>query len=123
MHKAISVLFWIAALYDGVLGLLFLAAGPAVFERFDVTPPNHWGYVQFPALLLLVFAWLFARVALDPAGRRDLIPFGMGLKAAYCGVVFYHWALAGIPWIWQPFAILDLAFLALFVWAWSRLGR
>ena len=33
------------------LGLAFLASPAAIFEVFGVTPPNHPGYVQFPALL------------------------------------------------------------------------
>ena len=48
-------LFVVAALYDGILGLAFLFAGPALFHRFNIGPPNHWAYVHFPALLLLIF--------------------------------------------------------------------
>ncbi len=43
----ISLFFSLAALYDGLLGLVFLFAGNAVFQWFNVTPPNHIGYVQY----------------------------------------------------------------------------
>lgn len=121
--KAIPVLFFIAALYDGVLGAVFLVAGGAVFAWQEVTPPNHMGYVQFPAALLLVFAMMFAAIARDPRANRNLIPYGMWLKVCYCGVVLYYWLTTGIPDMWKPFCVFDLVFLALFAWAWTALGR
>lgn len=116
-------LFVVAALYDGILGLIFLLAPGALFERFEVPPPNHFGYVQFPAALLLVFAWLFAAVALAPERNRNLIPYGMGLKTAYCALVFYYWFTIQIPTMWKPFAVADLVFLVLFLLAYVQLGK
>ncbi len=115
-------LFIIAALYDGLLGIAFMFAGPALFERFQVAPPNHFGYIHFPAALLIVFALMFAAVAKNPIGNRNLIPYGMLLKVSYCGVTFYHWFSVGIPDIWKPFAILDLVFLVAFVWAYGAIA-
>ena len=120
-RRVISPLFVAAALYDGLLGAAFLFAGGAVFEWFAVTPPNHPGYVQFPGALLIVFALMFAAVARDPARNRGLIPYGMLLKVAYCGVVGFHWLTADLPAIWKPFCLFDLAFLAAFAWAWAAL--
>ena len=117
----ISLLFIIAALYDGVLGALFLFAGGRVFEWLQVTPPNHPGYVQFPAALLIVFALMFCAIARNPLANRNLIPYGMLLKVSYCSVVFFHWFATGIPNMWKPFAIFDLAFLGLFIWAYVSL--
>jgi hypothetical protein len=117
----IVVLFIAAAVYDGVLGVVFLLAPGWAFARFGVTPPNHMGYVQFPAAVLLVFAALFAAVARAPERNRDLIPYGMGLKVSYCVVVFGHWLAAGIPGMWKPFAVIDLVFLTLFAWAYAAL--
>jgi len=37
-------------------------------------------------------------------------------------VVFYHWLTTGIPYIWKPFAITDLAFLVLFICAYAELS-
>lgn len=119
----VRVLFVIAGLYDGLLGLIFLIAPGPVFERFGVTPPNHIGYVQFPAGVLLVFAALFFAVATRPRRNRGLIPYGIGLKVCYCAVVFGHWGASGIPGMWKPFAIADVVFALLFVWAWGALLR
>lgn len=110
-------LFYVAAIYDGVLGLAFVLFWPAVFRLFDVTPPNHGGYVQFPALLLIIFAFLFLRIAHDPEANRGLIAYGIGLKASYSGLVFGYQLMSGVPAMWIPWAWLDLAFLVLFVLA------
>ena len=120
--KWISLLFALAALFDGVLGLLFLAAPGYPFRLFAITPPNHMGYVQFPAALLLIFALMFAAIARDPIGNRKLIPYGILLKLAYCGVTFSYWFTAGIPNMWKPMAGIDLVMAALFAWAYVAVG-
>lgn len=120
---AITWLFVIAALYDGVLGIVFLVAGQAVFSWHNVTPPNHFGYVQFPGALLIIFALMFLAVARNPVVNRNLIPYGIMLKISYCGVVFSYWFRTGLPDMWKPFAVFDLVFLALFVWAYSVLPK
>ena len=122
-RSAISALYIVAGLYDGALGAAFLVAWDALFSYFEVTPPNHPGYVQFPALLLIVFALMFFAVAVDPIKNRNLIPYGVLLKVAYCGTVFWHWFNQGIPNMWKPFAWIDLVFAVLFVWSWLQLRR
>ena len=121
-RPSVTALFVIAAIYDGAVGLMFLFAPAWAFERFGVTPPNHFGYVQFPAALLLVFAWMFIQVALRPIENRLLIPYAVMLKAAYCGVVFYYWVTTDLPAMWKPFAVADLLFAALFVAAYRVVG-
>jgi len=119
---AITWLFYIAALYDGVLGLAFLFGAKSVFEMFNVPPPNHLGYVQFPGALLIVFALMYLAIARKPIENRNLIPYGILLKVSYCGVTFYHWLATDIPGMWKPFTIADLVFLVFFVWAYRVLG-
>ena len=121
--RVIVILFIIAALYDGILGVAFLFSAEALFEWAQVTPPNHFGYVHFPAALLVVFALLYLAIARNPQGNRNLIPYGMLLKVSYCSVVSYHWFTAGVPAIWKPFVYYDLVFLALFAWAYLTLGK
>lgn len=120
---AITWLFIVSALYDGVLGLAFLLAGEDVFRWYNVTPPNHIGYIQFPGALLIIFGLMFLAVARNPTANRNLIPYGILLKVSYCGVVFSHWFLTGIPNMWKPFAIFDLVFIVLFAWAYAALSK
>lgn len=121
--KWLKPLFVIAAVYDGFLGLAFLIVPEQIFAMYSVTPPNHLAYIQFPALLLLVFALMFFRIAMDPAGRRELILYGCGLKISYCMVAFLYELTTGIPSMWMPWAWADLVFLALFLVAWQKLAR
>lgn len=120
---AVRVLFLAAALYDGVLGAAFLIFPGVTFEICKVAPPNHMGYVQFPAAVLIIFAVMFLAIAVRPAANRRLIPYGIMLKIAYCGIVGYYWFSSSLPYVWKPFAIADLVFIALFAWAWIVLGQ
>jgi len=122
-NSLITLLFYVIAAYDGFLGTVFLVTPVTVFRWYQVTPPNHMGYVQFPALLLLVFALMFVQIGIDPVRYRILIPYGIGLKIAYSGVVFWHWFSSGIPGMWKPFAVIDTVTAVLFAWVYLSLGR
>ena len=117
----IKPLFVIAGLYDGVLGIAFLLFAPAIFQWFGVEPPNHLAYVQFPGLLLVIFAVMFFHVAADPVRNRELILYGVGLKAAYSGTAFWYQLGGGIPSMWIPWAWVDIGFMVLFLLAWNTL--
>ena len=115
-------LFVIAGAYDFALGLAFLLFGPRIYSAAGVKPPNHWGYVEFAALLLMVFGVMFFAVARDPARNRNLIPYGMLLKLSYAGLVVYYWATIDCPMMFKPFAVIDAAMLVLFGMAYMRLS-
>jgi hypothetical protein len=116
----VKAMFILAAVYDGILGLAFLLFGSEIFRIANVTPPNDIGYIQFPALLLIVFAVMFYQIARNPPKNRELMLYGAGLKASYAGVVFWHQLSSGIPMLWIPWAWADLVFLILFLSAWKR---
>jgi hypothetical protein len=115
----VRALFFLAGLYDVVLGVAFLAAGTAIFHHCHVSPPNHMGYVRFPALLIIIFGLMFFAVAFNPLANRNLIPYGILLKFSYSGIVFYYWSTSTIPAMWKPFAVIDLIMALLFVWAYA----
>jgi hypothetical protein len=121
--KLISVIFFIAGLYDGILGLAYCIYPKFGFDLFGVTYPNHWGYVQFSAAVLVIFAIMFFAVAFRPLENRNLIPYGVLLKLAYSLVVFGYWFIRGLPDMWKPFAIIDMVFAVLFIWAYYVLRR
>ncbi|MEX0322305.1 MAG: hypothetical protein AB3N63_09120 [Puniceicoccaceae bacterium] len=119
--STIRIIFGASAVYDGILGIIGLLFPYFLFTTFDVTPPNHPGYVQFPGALLIVFALMFTAIALNPRANRNLIPYGILLKLSYAGVVFYYWLGPGLPNMWKPFALADTVFMLLFVWAYMKL--
>ena len=117
----IRVLFLICAAYDFLIGMAFLTSGPALFDQYNVPPPNHWGYIWFCCLMLMIFGLMFLAVAIRPVANRNLIPYGMLLKLAYVGITGYFWITEGIPWVFKPFLFIDAAMLAGFVWAFVTL--
>jgi hypothetical protein len=108
-------LFAVAALYDGLLGAVYLFAPLWAFHATGTTEPNHPAYVQFPGALLIIFALMFVTIARDPAGFRHLIPFGVLLKVAYCALAFGYWIGLGVPDMWKPLAVIDLIMGLLFL--------
>lgn len=116
----IRAIFYLSAAYDGAIALAFIFAPTFVYEFFKVPPPNHLGYVHFPAALLLIFAVMFLAIARKPIENRNLIPYGILLKIAYCGVASAYWYLGNLPWMWQPFAVCDFIMLITYLWAYNR---
>jgi hypothetical protein len=120
--RSIEILFLLAALYDGGLGAAFLITPALVFRMGNVTPPNHWAYVQFPAALLLIFGLMFVAIARNPIKNKDLMIYGILLKLSYSGITIGYWLAEGIPGLWKPFAVADLMMAALFVWSYKAIG-
>jgi len=115
--SSIRTLFGIAAVYDGLLGLAFLAAGPGIYAHFQITPPNHWGYVHFAAGILVIFGWMFLEIARKPVESRNLVPYGILLKICYVATVAWYWVHGDVPAMWKWFAATDALFAILFVWS------
>ncbi len=113
----VRVLYAIAALYEGLLGLAFIVAAPEIFKLAAITPPNHWGYVHFAAGVLVIFGYMFLQIALRPLENRGLITYGILLKVCYVATVGWHWYHGGIPAMWIWFAGADAAFALLFFWS------
>src|SRR3981189_1375196 len=115
--STIRLLFVIAGLYDFIIGLTFLLFGPQLFDSPGVPPPNHWGYIQFGSLLLMIFGTMFFAVAYDPIANRNLIPYGILLKLSYAGLVAYYWVTTDCPLLFKPFAIIDAVMFLFFLLA------
>jgi len=121
-HAIVRVLFVVAGLYDGILGIMFLVMPARILAISGVGFAENVGYLQFPAALLVVFAAMFFAIAARPAANRYLIPYGVGLKVAYCAIVFWHWHLGESAALWKPFAVCDALFAGLFLWAYVKLA-
>jgi hypothetical protein len=132
----LRLIFGFAAIYDFAIGAWVIFAGAQMFEVTHIPAPQHWGYVQFCALLLMTFGLMFTAVAIDPVQHRNLIPFGALLKASYCGVVGYYWIwelkLRGInagtvenplPDIFKWFVYADALMFFIFCLAYRQLRR
>src|SRR5205085_11264266 len=98
----------------------FLFFGPQLFDSAGVPQPNHWGYIQFGSLMLVVFGTMFFAVAYDPVVNRNLIPYGMLLKLSYTGLVTYYWVTTDCPLLFKPFAVIDGLMFVLFFLAYVK---
>lgn len=112
--------FLVSGIYDFILGLTFLIAPVWTFNLVNVTPPNHWGYVTFAASMLAIFGIMFFQIAKDPIKNRNLMPYGILLKVAYCSMAFGYYFTTGIPNIWVIFGVCDFIFLLLFIWGYKK---
>jgi hypothetical protein len=121
--KNIKTLYWVGGAYDFCLGAAFLFAPVYLFNLFKITPPNHWGYVTFAAAMLAIFGIMFFNIAKDPKANRNLIPYGIMLKIAYCGTVFGFYFFDSLPKLWTVFGIFDFIFLVLFIWSYKAIGK
>ncbi|MDJ0702374.1 MAG: hypothetical protein QNJ46_03760 [Leptolyngbyaceae cyanobacterium MO_188.B28] len=119
--KVSRIAFAASGIYDLFLGIVFLLFPLFAFDLFNVTHPNHLAYVQFPASLLLIFAIMYFNIAKDPVGKISFMPYGILLKVAYSGIVFWYWLFSEIPDMWKPFAIIDLLFIVAFGWCYSEI--
>lgn len=121
--KTIKGVFWVVALYDLVLGLVFGLFYPTIYTRFGVQLPNHPGYVQLSALLIFIFGLGFYLIARNPVQNRDMVLLGILMKLGFCLVVFGHLIFDSVPPIYIPFAVLDFIFLVLFLPSYAALWR
>lgn len=122
-HLPIRILFVISGLYDFAIGLTFLLAGTRLFESTGVPLPNHWAYIEFGCLQLMIFGLMFFVIAYDPVQFCHMIPFGMLLKLSYTGLCTYYWLTSDCPWLFKPFAVIDGIMFLLFVVAYVRLRK
>jgi hypothetical protein len=111
----IRPLFIVAALYDIVLGVIYLFAYPGLYAYFGVELPNHPGYVQLNALFVTVMGVGFWMVANARARNRDLIRLGVLFKLAYSILVLTYYARGMMPAVWVMWAVCDLLFVVAFV--------
>jgi hypothetical protein len=117
---SVRVLFATAGAYDLLIGLAFFIAGAEIFDAAGVPQPNHWGYIQFGSLMLIIFGDMFLAVAYKPVANRNLIFYGMLLKLSYTGLVAYYWIMTDCPFLFKPFAVIDAVMFVLFFLAYYK---
>ncbi len=117
------LIFYFSAFYDGILGIFFLIFPKSGFDFFNVIYPNHWGYIRFPATILIIFGIMFFQIARHPLANRNMMPYGVLLKFSYSFVIFGYWFTKGLPDMWKPFAVIDFVLGILFIFSYSMLGK
>lgn len=112
-------LYGVAAVYDTVLGVIFLFFAKWAFESMGVLEAYPVeGYIQLIGAFVLVLGiGYFLIWRGDLWQNRDLVLVGALYKLAYSGVAFYIAATAEVPhwlFVWG-FGVADAVFLVLMV--------
>jgi hypothetical protein len=116
--------FLVAALYDLVLGAVFVVVGESILTAIGMALPPHVAYVQLAAVFIFVQGLSYWLVFRDPFANLGLVRAGVAYKAAYAGLVLYYLVTGTLPSVFFiPWAVVDLLFLigfAMFLSAASR---
>jgi len=109
-------LFLVAALYDLILGAVFVVAGESILTAIGMTLPPHIAYIQLAAVFIFVQGLSYWFVYRDPFANLGIVRVGVAYKAAYSGLVLYYLVIGRLPSaFFIPWAIVDLLFLVGFV--------
>ncbi|MBD3252713.1 hypothetical protein GF386_03215 [Candidatus Pacearchaeota archaeon] len=110
------IIFLIAAVYDFVLGILFLVFYKSIYNFLGITLPVYPMYMQMAAAFVIAMGVGYYFVYKNLYRNIDLVKLGVVYKAVYSGLAgyFYLSDLGHVIFFW--FAIIDIIFLLLFVW-------
>jgi hypothetical protein len=109
--------FLVAAVYDIALGLAFMVAGEQVLDAIGMNLPPHVAYIQLAAVFVTVQGISYLFPWQDPLANRGLVWVGVFYKAGYASLAAWYLAQGTLPsMFFVPWAILDLAFMAGFLW-------
>jgi hypothetical protein len=117
------ILYWVAAIYDLTLGVVFLFFYRPAFEWLGIEDrlPEYTSFLSLIAAFLFVIGVAYVFVARgDLARNRDLIAVGALYKLAYFSVALWYLVGGVYPHIvfFVVFGIADLAFLVAMTECW-----
>ena len=108
--------FIAAAIYDGVLGLVFFFLYDPIFQLLQIPLPDNNSYIHITAAYIFVQGVGYWLVYRNPLRNLDLVKLGVVYKAIYSVVALYYLVIGElIHAIFAWFAVCDVVFLALFV--------
>jgi hypothetical protein len=121
-------LFWIAAVYDIVLGVVFLFFYTPVFRFLDIEAalPVYKSYLSLIAVFLFVIGVAYMLIALGDFERnQDLITVGILYKLAYFSVALWYLISGVYPHIifFAVFGVADIFFAAAMIECRVYIGR
>ncbi|MCZ4694594.1 hypothetical protein DWB61_06020 [Ancylomarina euxinus] len=111
-------LFLVAAIYDLILGLVFLFFSRWAFKLIGISDklPEFIGYLSLIGAFLLVIGLAYFLIYKGDLQKNiDLILVGLMYKLAYCSIAFFYALVGNIPHFifFALFGILDLIMLIL----------
>ncbi|NND69953.1 MAG: hypothetical protein HKN43_00075 [Rhodothermales bacterium] len=124
--KYYRYLFLIAAVYDLLLGVVFLFFHKAAFRALGVSSalPDEPAYVALLGAFVIVIGIGYALVYRgNLTANMDLILVGLLYKLAYSAVGFYYYLFATVPHVLFVFifGVADVLFFILMAECWMYL--
>jgi len=121
-------LFWIAAIYDLTLGIVFLVFYRPAFSALGIEDalPQHTSFLSLIAVFLFVIGIAYVFIARgDLVRNRDLIAVGALYKLSYFSVALWYLIGGVYPHIvfFVVFGLADFAFLIAMTECWIHVGR
>ena len=116
MSSGWRTFFLVAALYDLILGAVFLVIGERILTAVGMVLPPHIAYIQLAAVFIFVQGLGYWLVFRDPFANLGIVRIGVAYKAAYSGLALYYLVSGQLPSVFFiPWAVTDLLFLIGFV--------
>ena len=111
-------LFWLAAIYDLLLGITFVFFAERAFAALGISDklPAIRGYLTLLGAFVLVIGFGYFLIARGGLSRNaDLILVGTLYKLAYSATAFYYWFQGSLPHVvfGALFGVADAAFFIL----------
>jgi hypothetical protein len=114
--KFFKRVFLVAAIYDFILGALFLLFYKPIFSFFNIAAPAPAMYLQMSAAFVIAMGFGYYLVYKNLHRNADLVKLGISYKAVYAALAFYFYFNGLAHFVFFLFAIFDLIFLGLFVY-------
>ncbi len=107
--------FLVAAIYDLVLGAVFFLLYEPIYAFLNISLPVYSMYLQMSAAFVFAMGVGYYFIYKNMYRNIDLVKLGIVYKVVYGGLAsyFYFSDLANVIFFW--FAVIDVAFLILFI--------
>jgi formate/nitrite transporter FocA (FNT family) len=117
-EKYYRSLFAIAAVYDVLLGIIFIFFSARAFDALGIRDklPAFGGYLTLLGAFVFVIGIAYLLIASGDLRRNlDLILVGTLYKLAYSATAFYYWLVGNIPHVIfvALFGVADAVFFVL----------
>jgi len=111
-----KLFFFVAALYDIILGAAFFFLYGPLWDALGIALPNNTAYIHLTAAFVFVQGIGYWFVFQDPDGNHGIVKTGVVYKFCFAGLAVYYAAIGELlhP-VFLLFGALDALFLVGFV--------
>ena len=121
-------LFLLVAVYDIILGIIFMFFTKSTFEFLGIPEklPEFDGYLTLIGVYVLILGIAYYLIYKgDLQKNRDLILIGVLYKLGYCAVTFYYFIIGDIPHVLflALFGVIDFIMFILMLECYYSIGK